>query len=274
MAITENLQGTRSGSIDASGSRTVKRNFTVTGTDVLQTAIAEMDAHIKYLNTYEVGTDVVTGEAVSATYYGTKSWSRPEGTDETWSFEITYSTAPSAGGGGTGENALVTTQGDTRATIKNVFRSGDVNTDNVDNPNASDDIEGDPIDQGGTPTSIISVDRNFSVAEKVLYFPLVGVLSDLVGKRNASMYEGGVAGTILYLGFSWNYDTSSGLWSIDHQFAVDERTHHAEQVAKTDPQGDIIKEHILIGDEEIYFAKHVYWVQPFKQQSFDILPNF
>ena len=118
------------------------------------------------------------------------------------------------------------------------------------------------------------MDRVFSVAEKVLYFPLVGVLSDLVGKRNASMYEGGVAGTILYLGFSWNYDTSSGLWSIDHQFAVDERTRHAEQVAKTDPQGDIIKQHVNIGGEEIYFAKHVYWVQPFQQASFDVLPRF
>jgi hypothetical protein len=274
MAITENLQGTRSGSIDASGSRTVKRNFTVTGTDVLQTAIAEMDAHVKYLNTYEVGTNVITGDAVLATYYGTKSWSRPEGTDETWSFEITYSTAPSAGDGATGADAVITTQGDTRATIKSVYRSGDVQTDNVDNPNASDDIEGDPIDQGGIPTSIISVDRNFSVTERVVYFPLVGVLSGLVGKRNSGMYEGGIEGTILYLGFSWNYDTSSGLWVIDHQFAVDERTHHAEQVAKTDPQGDIIKEHVNIGGEEIYFAKHVYWVQPFIQASFDVLPSF
>ena len=68
MAITENLQGPRAGSIDASGSRTVKRNFTVTGTDNLQTAIAEMDAEIGYLATYEVGTDVVSGGVAASTW--------------------------------------------------------------------------------------------------------------------------------------------------------------------------------------------------------------
>jgi len=95
MAITENLEGTRAGSIDAAGARTLTRHFTVTGTDVLQTAIAEVDTLLKpYQANYNVGTDPFSGAAVYATYYGTKSWSRPEGTDETWNFIVTYTTAP------------------------------------------------------------------------------------------------------------------------------------------------------------------------------------
>ena len=145
----------------------------------------------------------------------------------------------------------------------------------VDNPNASTDIGGTPVDQGGVPTSITTIDRKFATTEKMVEFPQLNALGDLVGKRNEGVYEGGDGGSILYLGFSWNYDTSNGLWVVNHQFAVDKKTHHAEQVAKTDPQGDIIVERVNIGDEEIYYAKHVYWVQPFEQAVFtDLLPNF
>jgi len=150
-----------------------------------------------------------------------------------------------------------------------------MNLSMVDNPNASTDIGGTPVDQGGVPTTITHIDRKFATTEKMVDFPLLNALSDLVGKRNADGYEGGEEGSILYLGFSWNYDTSNGLWIVNHQFAVDKKTHHAEQVAKTDPQGDIIPERVNIGGEEIYYAKHVYWVQPFEQAVFaDLLPDF
>lgn len=273
--ITENLQGTRAGSIDAAGSRTLQRQFTVAtdGGEDLQAVIAAMDAHIAPMSTYEVGTHTATGAAVEATYWGTKSWSRPEGTTDTWSFTLNYSTAPSAGGGATGEDAVLTTQGDTRATTKAVYRK-DPDTDNVDNPDPATDIGGESIDEGGTPTSITAIDRRFSTTEQMLVFPNIGMYSALAGKRNQGSYEGGDAGTILYLGFSWSYDTSSGLWSVSHQFAVDTKTHHAEQVAKTDPQGDVVKVRENIGDVELSFASHVFWVQPFEKASFKDLPEF
>tara|TARA_R110000824_G_scaffold82478_3_gene206730 strand:+ start:142 stop:978 length:837 start_codon:yes stop_codon:yes gene_type:complete len=274
---SENLQSTRAGSIDSSGKRTLQRHFTVSDTApyTLTEAIADMDAHIPYLSTYLIGTDYATGLGVVATYYGAKSWSRPEGINNAWEFVLTYSTAPSEGGGATGENALITTQGDTRATTKAVYRVGDMNLSMVDSPNASTDIGGTPVDQGGVPTSITTIDRKFSTTEKMVNFPLLNALGDLVGKRNEDGYEGGEEGSILYLGFSWNYDTSNGLWVVNHQFAVDKQTHHAEQVAKTDPQSDIIVERVNIGGEEIYYAKHVYWVQPFEQAVFaGLLPDF
>lgn len=275
VTITENLQGTRSGSIDAAGARTLQRQFTAVAdnNEDLQAVIVAMDAHVEYLETYEVGTNPVSGAAVEATYWGTKSWSRPEGMTDTWLFTLNYSTAPSAGGGATGDDAVLTTQGDTRATTKAVYRK---NPDlaNVDNPNASTDIGGDPIDEGGTPTSITTVDRRFSTTEKLSVFPNIGMYSGIAGKRNQAAFEGGAAGTILYLGFSWSYDTSSGLWAVSHQFAVDSTTNHAEQVAKTDPQGDIVKTRVSIGGTELSYAAHVFWVQPFEKTPFDTLPEF
>ena len=274
MVITENLEGTRAGSIDAAGARTLTRHFTVTGTNDVQVAIAEIDAHIvPYAANYNVGTNPIFGGTVYATYYGTKSWSRPEGTDETWNFVLTYSTAPIAGAGGTGDDVYITTQGDTRATTKAVYRKNP-NTTEVDNPSRATDIGGISIDQGGTPTSITSVDRRFSVTEKVVNFPNIGALSGLVGKRNVSGYEGGAIGTILYLNFSWSKDTTSGLWTISHQFAVDDRTFHAVQVARTDANGNIVKKVSTVGETKIYSALHVFWVQPFAMASFKDLPNF
>ena len=272
IVITENLQGTRAGSIDAAGARTLQRQFTIIGTNILQDAIEEMDTQVPPLtSTYVVGTDPQSGVAVFATYYGTKSWTRLEGSDDVWSFTLTYSTAPSAGGGGYAGEALITTQGDTRATTKAVYRvdpQGD-----VDSPTGAD-IGGDPIDEGGTPTSITTIDRRFSTTEKSNIFPRLDNLSELVGKRNASEYEGGEKGSILYLGFSWSYDTSSGLWAISHQFAVDKKTHHAEQVAKTDPDGEVIKNQATKDGATILTAAHVFWVQPFALVPFNDLPDF
>jgi hypothetical protein len=274
MAITENLEGTRAGSIDAAGARTLTRHFTVTGTDDVQVAIAEVDTLIKpYSATYNVGTDPISGATVNATYYGTKSWSRPEGTDETWNFIATYTTAPIGGAGGTGGEVYITTQGDTRATTKAVYRKNPDAT-NETNPIAAIDIGGSSVDQGGTPTSITAIDRRFSVTEKTVNFPNLGALSGLVGKRNNDVYEGGLAGTILYLSFSWNKDTTSGLWTINHQFAVDAETYHAVQVARTDANGDIVKVATVSGNTTIYNASHVFWVQPFPMASFAGLPSF
>lgn len=272
MTITENLEGTRSGSIDASGSRTVQRHFILTGTNVLQDAIVQMDVEVPPLTSiFAVGTDPQSGNTVFATYYGTKSWSRLDGSADAWAFTLTYSTAPSAGAGGYAGEALITTQGTTSGTTKAIYRinpKGD-----VDKP-TGEDIEGEAIDEGGMPTSITTIDRRFNTTERSREFPRLDNLSELIGKRNAASYEGGERGSILYLGFSWNYDTSTGLWVISHEFAVDKKTHHAEQVAKTDPDGEVIKSQSTEDGVTRLTADHVFWVQPFEFGGFDGLPDF
>ena len=272
MAVTERLEGTRSGSIDPTGSRTVTRIFDVTGTDVLQDAIAEMDAHIKILTTYPIGTiydfDTNAYVTATATYYGQKSWTHGEGSDDHWIFTLTYSTAPSAAGGEGQGGSYITTQGDTNATTKAVYRVN-VSAPSGDEPGFGD-IAGTKIDVGGTKTSVVSMDRRFNTTVKVSNFPNVGGFSTLVGKRNAGEFEGGDEGTILYIGFSWGYDESSGLWNVSHNFAVDTRTFHAEQVAKTDPQGEVI----LAESKGSRHAETVFWVQPFPMTSFGNLPQF
>lgn len=267
VTVTERLAGTRSGSIDPTGARTLTREFDIVGTDVLQTAIASMDAEVEIGHTYAIGVNSA-GFNVRATYYGQKSWTRPEGVNSHWIFTITYSTAPSANSGTTGKDALITTQGDSRGTTKGVYRKYP-NTENVDDPDDSD-IGGVWIDVAGVPTTVTDIDRRFNTTEKYASFPAIGAYENILLKRNESMYEGGEAGSILYLSYSWNYETTTGLWVVNHQFAVDTATHHAEQVAKTDPQGEVITE--KIGD--FWHAKHVRWVQPFETASFSVLPDF
>jgi hypothetical protein len=114
------------------------------------------------------------------------------------------------------------------------------------------------------------MDRRFNTTIKVSNFPSVGMFSNLVGKRNGDSFDGGDAGTILYMGFSWSYDESSGLWNVSHNFAVDSRTYHAEQVAKTDSQGEVI----LADSQGSRYAETVFWVQPFPKTSFGLLPQF
>ena len=276
MPITERLQGTRSGSIDPIGARTLTRVFDVIGYGTLKEALTGMDSLVvPNQATYDVGRvfDHDTNQMVDAvaTYYGQKSWTRPEGDKDHWIITLTYSTAPSASGGGDTDPVLITTQGDTSVGIKSIYRKNP--TGDVDNPDTANDIGGTPVDAAGTPTSVVSVERRFSTTEKQQNFPYLNAYSGLVGKRNSDSYEGGSIGEILYLGFSWNYETETGLWAITHQFAVDRSYHHAEQIARTDPQGVVVTEQT--GADNFWYAKHVAWVQPFGMNTFGgTLPDF
>jgi len=286
-SVTERLAGGQTGSIDPTGARTVTRIFDVhhTSSLSLQSAIALMDsaAGIEIGDTIELGTvwDYDTNAYVPAvaTYYGQKSWKHAEGDEDHWVFTLVYSTAPSAAGGDDDGSslALVTTQGTTSATVKSVYRIDTITT-NIDAPD-EEDIGGRPVDIGGTPTSILSLDRRFVVTEKLHYFPEVGYYSALTGCRNNAVYEGGAIGTILYVGFSWSQDSTSGMWNVTHNFAVDNKTFHCEQVAKTDPQGDIIISDVndnknAIGSPYVsYHAGFVYWRQPFALTDLSALPT-
>ena len=259
---TEIFSQSEAGSSQSNGARTVVRRFHITGTDVRETALdaAELPS---------VG-DTQTLDGETATYSGTKSWTRVDGHEDLWEADFEYTTAPGS------STATIETMGSTRATTKAVFRIGKPFArprGGWDEPQP-EDLGGYAIDQGGTPTSIVHIDRTFETIERILLFPQVGAYSNLVGKRNNAWYEGGEVGTILYLGFSWNYDTTSGLWVLRHQFAVDKRTYHAEQVATTDSKGEPLTE--MRGEENNarFVASKVYWVQPFPLASFDALPDF
>ena len=268
MTIAENFK-TEAGSSQSTGANSITRSFYVYD-------VASFDAALTEINeAYPPSTDSVTtiyeiGTA-NAKYFGTKNWSRVDGVEDTWQFNLEYSTAASEDN----TNTFITTQGDTRGTTKNVWRVA-YGLDGWATPsggwNAPDrsDIGGQNVDSGGTPTTIVTVDRRFETTVLVSYFPNLDLLSDLVGTRNGLCHDGGESGTILYLGFSWSYDEQSTMWSINHQFSVDKSTHHAEQVAKTDSNGDVLKRKVMNtgvraveGNVQYYIAAHVYWVQPF-----------
>ena len=280
VTIVEQLDGTRSGKIDAkSGTRTIDKNYIVTGTNDINVAIAKLNAEIGSFGTTQVGVinHGATEVPVVCTYYGSSSWSRLETDTEGWLFTATFSNAPDAGQGlpanPLGDIEWVATNGSTRATTQAVYRIFPEATEN-DIPSIAIDIGGVAVDAGGTPTTITDIDRRFETTHKMVDFPAIDAYSDIVGTRNESTYENAPVGSVLYLGFSWSYDQGSALWTITHQFAVDKRTFHAEQVAKTDPQGDVIPDVVISAGEGVWRAKHVYWVQPFPRKSFEALPRF
>jgi len=274
MTIKENFD-TDSGTINAGGARTITRSFYVFPFDTFADADAAM------ANTDADGVaidDEYTLGGVTATYYGTRSWSRVDGSGDTWVFNLEYTTATSDSGD---TNVDIQTQGDSRGTTKSVYRvvssdgwAAGNDTSGWNNPTRSD-IGGIPVDSGGTSTSIIAVDRRFETTELNDEFPTLGALSNLVGTRNLHSHDGGEAGTILYTGFGWNLDTNSGMWQIKHTFAVDKLTFHAEQVAKTNAQGEVLTTKFGKDPLEYFSASHVFWIQPFPITNWgDNIPEF
>ena len=263
MAVTETFK-TESGSVNATGANSITRTFMVYPYSSFETADAAV------LAAHAIG-DVYTLNAETATFSGTRSWSRVEGQSSVWQFNLVYTTAPS------GSTATIQTQGNTRATTKQVWRtasSWDEPAGGWDTP-APADIGGQPVDAGGSPTSVVAIDWRFETIEYISNFPLLDNLADLVGKRNTTPYEGGSMGSVLYLGFSWSFDTQNGLWAIRHQFAVDKKSYHAEQVAMCDGNGEVLKLKRYDDAIETYNARHVYWVQPFATAEFNgLLPDF
>ena len=205
--IFEKLDGTRTGSIDASsGTRTLTKNYFVTGTNDINVAIAKVDTEVPLYTTTQIGTisNGVQSSNVYDRYYGTRSWTLLQGEgvpDEE---------------GGIDNVEWIATQGDTRATTKAVYRaeSDSFIPTEVNNPSVALDIGGKKIDSGGTPTTVTAIDRRFNTTHKLIDFPAIQAFSDLVGKRNDDRFDGAPKGTVLYLGFSWAYDQGSGLWVV------------------------------------------------------------
>ena len=294
--ISEVFNKSRTGSIDSSGRRTVSKKYNYQfdpalagASRPLQVALIDMDSAIPIGTTTNVGLEDEGLVPIKATFNGTMSWTFAGGTEAVIVFDLLFTNSPSES---TPILDLITTQGTSRASVKNVWRTpcksendggipcfggGYGNWDEPqggwDDPKKGD-IGGASVDVGGTPTSITTVDRRFETTVKVPFFPYLDNLSFLVGKRNDKPYEGGDSGTILYLGFSWNYDATNDLWVINHQFAVDKETRHCEQVAKCTPDGEVIPTKKGDIDNAIFVADTVYWVQPFPVADFAWLPNF
>lgn len=262
MTVKETFK-TESGSINATGANSITRTFMVYPYTTFADADAAMLSSVAVGATYTLNTE-------TATFTGTRSWSRVEGQGSVWQFNLEFTTAPA------GTTATIQTQGNTRATTKQVWRVSPVwsaPSRGWDDPELAD-IGGTHVDVGGTPTSVVAIDRRFETVEYLSEFPNLDALSLIVGHRNAEKYEGGTEGTILYLGFSWSYDTQNGLWAVRHQFAVDKKSYHAEQVAVCDGNGEVLKIKRKQDEVETFNARHVYWVQPFATASFDALPDF
>ena len=62
------------------------------------------------------------------------------------------------------------------------------------------------------------------------------------------------------------------MWVTEYEFAFDSQTYHADQVAKTGAQGEVVTAPIGDGVDGSTAAVHVYWVQPFETTDFSNLP--
>ena len=61
---------------------------------------------------------------------------------------------------------------------------------------------------------------------------------------------------------------------LDFEFAYDNRSFHADQVAVADAQGTTSPDTTTgIDGTKTFTARHVYWVQPFELANFSTLPE-
>ena len=260
--LKENFK-TQAGSINQDGTRKITRSWYAIGytdLDAADTAVVAA-AGLSY-----------TFGGLAVAFNGARSWSMVEGQGENvWLFTVEYSTVTSPPDS-TDNSTAATCQGTCTATTRSVYRLNYDVTD-TDNP-LSGDIEGNPVDSGGTPTSIVWTGRRFETTTYYSVFPDINTWAGIVGTRNAAPYEGADTGTVLYLGFSFSYNASNQIWQVRHQFSVDEEFYHTQQVAKTDGSGKVLTELRSLNSELLYVAKHVYAIQPFAKSSFIGLPVF
>ena len=261
--LKENFK-TQSGSIGQDGSRKITRSWYAIGYATLADADSAVVA--------EAGTSYTVG-GLSVSFNGARTWNMVEGQGENvWHFTVEYTTDTSPPDT-TDNTTAATCQGSVTATTRAMYR---MNYDiaDTDEPVSADDVGGNPVDSGGTPTSIVWSDRRFETTTYYSVFPNINTWAGIVGQRNLAPYEGADAGTVLYLGFSFSYNASNQIWQVRHQFSVDEEFYHTQQVAKTDSNGKVITEAKNINGKILYCAMHVYSIQPFGKISFDSLPLF
>lgn len=259
------------GTIEKNGTRSLVRNFHVW--DDTENVLALNDAlNASSLPSEPAGDgnagDTYTAGGLEYYYWGARSFTRVQGSQNLWSLSYTYSAGIVTFGEGT-PNEM---SGGVRATTRGVYRA------NVPSPPADDvlsqaDIGGDPVDSGGVKTTITHPQATLSIRTYQTTQPTIDQFQDYVGKRNLGTYQGGISGSVLFVGIQFSLNTSINQWVLDYEFAFDKRTLHADQVARVDPSGAVDTVPFGVGANKSPVARHVYWVQPFKRVSFAGLPQ-
>jgi hypothetical protein len=272
--ISEVFGKSESGSIDKNGSRSLVRNFHVyadgvapdTGELSLDSALSASGLPAEPSGGESNAT--VTADGRTFYYWGSRDFSRATSSQTIWLLSYTYSASVVS----IGDTAPDEKSGGVRATTRGVYRA------NVSAPPPDDvllqaDISGDPVDSGGVKTTITHPQATLSIRTYQIAEPLIGQFQDYVGKRNLDPYQGGISGSVLFVGIQFSLNTSINQWVLDYEFAFDERTLHADQVARVDPSGAVDTIPHGVGANKSPVARHVYWVQPFKRVSFAGLPQ-
>lgn len=262
---TEVYGKSESGSINKDGQRSVSRIFHVAGTVgnnlTLQDALIATGLPSEPSGGNAGDTLTVGGETLS--YWGTRSFQRVAGHEDLWVLTYEYSTSPDPSGGGD-ENEE---SGGAAATTKGVYRAQPRLPVNVDNP-SKEDIQGTPVDVGGTKTSVVFPQATQTIKEYRTLKPSITEFASMVGKRNANYWNGLAVGVVLFTGVRYSENKGTSKWEIEYDFAIDYLTYHLEQVAKTKPDGSALTTMFGEGDNATVHAKRVYFVQPFQKSFF------
>ena len=267
--VSEVFGKSESGSIDKNGSRSLVRNFHVytdTGELSLDSALSATGLPAEPSDGESNAT--VTADGRTFYYWGTRDFSRDTNSQAIWLLSYTYSASVVV----IGDTAPDEKSGGVRATTRGVYRA------NVSAPPSGDsipqaDIGGDPVDSGGVKTTITHPQATLSIRTYQIAEPLISQFQNYVGKRNLEPYQGGATGTVLFVGIQFSLNNSINQWVLDYEFAFDQRTLHADQVARVDPSGSVDTIPYGVGADKSPVARHVYWVQPFTRVSFSGLPQ-
>ena len=130
---------------------------------------------------------------------------------------------------------------------------------NIDNP-SEEDISGTAIDSAGTPVSALLPQQELRVRQVKGETPDWGLYRSMSGTRNAAMWEGAPAGSVLYLGTAIRR-IEEAKYELDHSFLWD-YDYHLRQVVNRSPSDGNPK---LGAPGGSYPDKgyEVFWKQPF-----------
>ena len=257
------------GAIGADGSRTVTRQFHVYDDE----AAVTLDDALAAAGLPSEPSEGSAGDTVSTSsgnfyYWGTRSFQRVLGHDDQWILSYEYVASVSEPSGGV-ENEK---SGGVRSVTRGAYRRNPTQPDPNEVGGTMEDIGGEPIDSGGVKTSFVHSQATLTIRTFSANEPEIVDFEDKVGKRNNAWYQGGDQGAVLFVGARFSKNTSINMWVTEYEFAFDSQTYHADQVAKTGAQGEVVTAPIGDGVDGSTAAVHVYWVQPFETTDFSNLP--
>ncbi len=145
-----------------------------------------------------------------------------------------------------------------RAEFVLAYRTGVTYPSEGDPVGDEDDVEGDPVDRGGVPTSIQRNIQEVTLTETV-NVPDLDTYRSFRFLRNSEPFLGMPAGKVLYRGASIRR-TGVDVFQVAHSF-VEDGDYHLQQSPRVDQDGQPFLENGK--------AMDVYWVQPFSGTKAD-----